>query len=100
MDLPVFVYSHTKNGLKFLLRQGRCLGQLSIWFTGCQLQTTKIEPYRFLFCLGLSLSRSVSHQGLLIIICIRYLVVSSPLAIRSTTSKISQNCKFVIKLNI
>ena len=65
MDLPVFVYSHTKTGLKFLLGQGRCLGQLSIWFTGYQLHTTKIEPYGFLFCLDLSLSRSVDHQGLL-----------------------------------
>ena len=32
MDLPVFVYFHTKTGLKFILRQGSCLGQLSIWF--------------------------------------------------------------------
>ena len=24
MDLPVFVYSHTKTNLNFLLRQGRC----------------------------------------------------------------------------
>ena len=37
----------------------------------CQLQTTKMEPYRFLFCLDLSMSRSVDHQGLLIIICIQ-----------------------------
>ena len=38
----------------------------------------------FLFCLDLSLSRSIDHHGLLIVICICYLVVSNPLAVRPT----------------
>ena len=38
----------------------------------------------FLFCLDLSLSKSVDHQGLLIVICIRYLVVLNPPAVRAT----------------
>ena len=53
MDLSVFVYSHTKTGLKFLLRQERCLYQFSIWLQVCQLQTTKMEPTRVLVLSGL-----------------------------------------------
>ena len=43
-DLPVFVYSHTRTGLKLLLRQGRCLCHLSIWLQVFQRQTIKTEP--------------------------------------------------------
>ena len=38
MDLPVFVYSHTKASFKFLSRQA----------THLLLQTTKREPYKAL----------------------------------------------------
>ena len=82
MDLPVFLYFHT-TGLKFLFRQGRCLGELSIWLQICRLQTTKIEPYGLLFCLDLV---KVDHQGLLLVICIHYPIISNPLAVRPTTS--------------
>ena len=30
MDLPVSVYSHTKTGLKFLTRQGRCYASFNM----------------------------------------------------------------------
>ena len=53
MDLPVFVHSDMRTGLKFNLRQGRCLCQLSIWLKVCHPQTTKIEPYRVLVLSGL-----------------------------------------------
>ena len=53
MDLPVFICFHAKTGLKFLLRQGRCLCQLSRWLQVCQLQTTKIEHYRVVVMSGL-----------------------------------------------
>ena len=46
MDLPVFVYSHMKSGLKFLSRQGACSGQLSRQLEIFQFQTTQIEPNR------------------------------------------------------
>ena len=57
------------------------------------------EPCRLLFGLGLSLSRNTYHQGLLnIIICIHYLVVSSPRAVRPTTSI---ECRFIdVRVNV
>ena len=61
MDLPVFVYSHTKTSLNFLSRQERCSGQLFMWLQICQLQTTKKKLIGLLFCLDLSLSRSIDH---------------------------------------
>ena len=62
MDLPVFVYSHTKTSFKFLSRQGRYIGQLFVW-----LQIFYFKPRRknltgLLFCLDLSLSRSTDHR--------------------------------------
>ena len=44
MDLPVFIYSHTKTSFKFLSRQGRYIGQLFV-VTDLLLQTTQREPY-------------------------------------------------------
>ena len=61
-----------------------------------QLETTQIKFYRVLVLSGLVLSRSVNHQGLLMVICIRYFVVSNLPAVRPTyflgpMSKIFQN---------
>ena len=53
MDLPSFIHSHTKTGLKCLLKQERCLCWLLIWLQVCQLQTTKIQAYRVLVLSGL-----------------------------------------------
>ena len=47
MDLPVFVYSHTKTSFKFLSRQGRY--REAFYVVGDDLlQTTQREPYRAL----------------------------------------------------
>ena len=43
MDLPVFVYSHTKTSFKFLSRQGRFLAAFYV-VTDPLLQTTQREP--------------------------------------------------------
>ena len=76
--------------------------QLSLRLQVGQLQTTKIQPYRVLALSGLASVRSIDHEGLLIVIYIRYLVVSSPLVVRPTrpTSESSQNYKFDTKLNM
>ena len=52
--------------------------------TGLSTSNHQDTALGFLFCLDLSLSRSVDHQGLLIVICIRYLIVSNPFAVRPT----------------
>ena len=47
MDLPVFVYSHTKTSFKLLSRQGRY--RAAFYVVGdLLLQTTQREPYRAL----------------------------------------------------
>ena len=47
MDLPVFVYSHTKTSFKFLSRQGRY--RAAFYVVGdLLLQSTQREPYRAL----------------------------------------------------
>ena len=61
MDLPVFVYSHTKTSFKFLSRQGRYRAAFMC------LQIFYFTPRRenhtgLLFCLDLSLSRSTDHR--------------------------------------
>ena len=61
MDLPVFVYSHTKTSFKFLSRQGRYRAAFYV-VTDLLLQTTQREPYRALVRLDLSLSRSTDHR--------------------------------------
>ena len=47
MDLPVFVYSHTKTCFKFLSRQGRYRAAFYV-VTDLLLQITEREPYRAL----------------------------------------------------
>ena len=61
MDLPVFVYSHTKTSFKFLSQQGIYRAAFYV-VTDLLLQTTQGEPYGLLFCLDLSLSRSNDHR--------------------------------------
>ena len=61
MDLPVFVYSHTKTSFKFLSRQGRYRAAFYV-VIDLLLQITQREPYRALVCLDLSLSRSTDHR--------------------------------------
>ena len=45
MDLPVFVYSHTKTNFKFLSRQGRYRAAFYV-VIDLLLHTTQREPYR------------------------------------------------------
>ena len=59
MDLPVFVYSHTKTSFKFLSRQGRYMAAFYV-VADLLLQTTPREPYRALALS--SLSRSTDHR--------------------------------------
>ena len=47
MDLPVFVYSHTKISFKFLSKQGRYRAAFYV-ATDILLQTTQRKPYRAL----------------------------------------------------
>ena len=47
MDLPVFVYSHTRTSFKFLPRQRR-YGEAFYVVTDLLLQATQREPYRAL----------------------------------------------------
>ena len=47
MDLPVFVYSHTKTSFKFLSRQGRYRAACYV-VTDLLLQITQRQPYRAL----------------------------------------------------
>ena len=44
MDLPVFVYSHTKTSFKFLSRQGRYREDFYV-VTDLLLEATQREPY-------------------------------------------------------
>ena len=83
MDLPVFVYSHTKTSFKFLSRQGRYVGKLSMWLKIFYFKQRRENLTGLLFCLDLVC------QGLLIIeivICIHYPIGSSPHAVRPTTT--------------
>ena len=61
MDLPVFVYSHTKTGFKFLLRQKKYRKAFYV-VTDLLLQATQREPYMALVLSRLRLSRSTDHQ--------------------------------------
>ena len=57
MDLPVFIYSHTKTSFKFLSGQGRYIGGYRSFTSNHER-----EPYRgLLSCLDLRLSRSIDH---------------------------------------
>ena len=91
MDLPVFVYSHIKTSFKFLSRQGRCREAFYV-VTDLLLQATQREPYRALVLSRPGLSRSTDHRDR---ICIHYLIVSSPQAVRPATLSFSFECEHV-----
>ena len=61
MDLPVFVYSHTKTSFRFLSRQ-RKYREAFYMVTDLLLQATQREPYKALVLSRLRLSRSTDHQ--------------------------------------
>ena len=60
MDLPVFVYSHTKTSFKFLSRER--YREAFYVVTDLLLQATQREPYRALVLSRPSLSRSTDHR--------------------------------------
>ena len=62
MDLPVFVYSHTKNSFKnFLSRLETCLGQLPMWLQIFQLQPVSTSNHPEELYRALVLSRLESQ---------------------------------------
>ena len=61
MDLPVFVYSHTKTSFRFLSRQRKYI-EAFYAVTDLLLQAMQREPYRAFFLSRLRLSRSTDHQ--------------------------------------
>ena len=61
MDLPVFVWSHTKTIFKCLSRQRKYREAFYV-VTDLLLQATQREPYRALVLSRLRLSRSTDHQ--------------------------------------
>ena len=60
MDLPVFIYSHTKTSFRFLSRQRKC--REAFYVVTDLLQAMQREPYRALVLCRLHLSRSTDHQ--------------------------------------
>ena len=62
MDLPVFVYSHTKTSFKFLLRQGTYRAAFNVWLEIFYFQPRRENLAGLLFCPDLSLSRSTDHR--------------------------------------
>ena len=61
MNLPVFVYSHTKTSFRFLSRQRKYREAFYV-VTDLLLQATQREPYTALVLSRLRLSRSTDHQ--------------------------------------
>ena len=61
MDLPVFVYSHTKTSFRFLSTQTNYREAFYV-VTDLLLQATQRETYRALVLSRLRLSRSTDHQ--------------------------------------
>ena len=61
MDLPVFVYSHTKTSFKFLSRQRKYREAFHV-ATDLLLQAMQREPYRALVLSRLHLSRSTDNR--------------------------------------
>ena len=61
IDLPVFVYSHTKTSVRFLSRQRKYREAFYV-VTDLLLQATQREPYRALVLSRLRLSRSTDRQ--------------------------------------
>ena len=62
MDLPVFVYSHTKTSFRFLSRQRKYRKAFYVITTDILLQAKQREPHRALVLSRLCLSRSTDHQ--------------------------------------
>ena len=94
MDLPVFVYSHMKTSFRFLSRQ-RKYRKLFMWLQIFYFKQGKGNLTGLLFCLDFVC------QGLLItkiVICIHYLIVSSPHAVRPATLSFAWvwTCMFLI----
>ena len=93
MDVPVFVYSHTKAASDFF-QDRENIGKLFMWLQIFYFKQRRWNLTGLLFCPDLVC------QGLLItksVICIRYLIVSSPHAVRRTTFVfcMSHECKHV-----
>ena len=63
MDLPVFVYSHTKTSFRFLSRQRKYREAFYV-VTDLLLQATQREPYMALVLSRLRLSRSTDHKDI------------------------------------
>ena len=51
MELPVFVYSHTKNSFKFLLRQGTYRAAFNVWLEIFYFKPCRENLTGLLFCL-------------------------------------------------
>ena len=71
VDLPVFVYSHTKTSFKFLSRQGRYREPFYA-VTDLLLQAMQRKPYRAPVLSRPSLSRSTDHRD-----CNLHFIISS-----------------------
>ena len=82
LSMPVFVYSHTKTSFQFFIQDREDIGKLFMWLQIFYFKQRRGNLAQLLFCLDLV------RQGLLIIeivICVHYLIVSSPDAVRPTT---------------
>ena len=92
MDLPIFLYSHTKTSFRFL-QDRENIGKLFMWLQIFHFKQCRGNLTGLLFCLDFVC------QGLLItkvVICIHYLIVSSPHAVRPTTLSFNlHECKHV-----
>ena len=62
MDLPVFVYSHTKTSFKFLSREGTYRAAFNVWLEIFYFKPRRENLTGLLFCLDLSLSRSTDYR--------------------------------------
>ena len=70
MDLPVFVYSHTKT-----IKTGNIRAAFYVWLKIFYFRPRRENLTGLLFCLDLSLSRSTDHRDRNLH---HYLIVSSP----------------------
>ena len=61
MDLPVFVYSHTKTGFKFF-QYREDIGSFFMCLEILDFKPRRENLTRLLFCLDRSLSRSTDHR--------------------------------------
>ena len=88
MDLPVFLYSHTKTSLNFLSSQGRCR---AAFYVVTDLLTSNHRERTLQGSCFVQTSVCQDLPIIKIVICIHYLIVSSPLAVRPTTLSLSVN---------